>query len=133
MSRGRCQPGCGASHLLPTPQPRHVRPALENRRHHNHRDYLTSIHCSVPADELAARRVCPPSPPPDSCRLNLRFAIPKQSIPESETPSNPKFLFKELDKKAAQDLAAKHPWLKPLFVDGRGMLNMKVHICRNRN
>jgi hypothetical protein len=48
------------------------------------------------------------------------------SIPESEAKTTPKFLFKEVDKKALSKIADEHTWLKPNYVSPDGLMMQKV-------
>lgn len=49
------------------------------------------------------------------------------SIPESETPTSPRFLFDGLSKQDILDRAEAAPWLRPHFVSDDGYLLQKVH------
>ena len=49
------------------------------------------------------------------------------SIPESETPTSPRFLFDGLDKMGVLARAESAPWLKPHFVSDEGYLLQKIH------
>lgn len=55
------------------------------------------------------------------------------SIPESEAKTTPKFLFKEVDKKALSKIGDEHTWLKPTYVTPDGLMLQKVQalICDN--
>jgi len=48
------------------------------------------------------------------------------SIPESETPTSPKFMFKGVDKESVKARAEAAPWLKT-FVSEEGYLLQKIH------
>jgi glyoxylase-like metal-dependent hydrolase (beta-lactamase superfamily II) len=45
---------------------------------------------------------------------------------ETETPTSPRFLFKDLDKRGVLDIAQRHPWLAGTFVDDAGYLLQRV-------
>jgi glyoxylase-like metal-dependent hydrolase (beta-lactamase superfamily II) len=51
------------------------------------------------------------------------------SIPESQTPTSPRFLFEGIDKRNVLARAEAAPWLKPHFVDDNGYLLQKIHCC----
>jgi glyoxylase-like metal-dependent hydrolase (beta-lactamase superfamily II) len=51
------------------------------------------------------------------------------SVPESSTPTSPKFMFKGFDRTAVLALAEKATWLQPHFVDENGYLLQKIHCC----
>lgn len=48
------------------------------------------------------------------------------SFPESETPTSPRFLFRDLDKAGVLDRAEAAPWLRPHFVSKDGYLLQKI-------
>lgn len=49
------------------------------------------------------------------------------SIVESETPTSPRFMYKDLDKIGVLERAEKAPWLRPHFVSDEGYLLQKIH------
>lgn len=49
------------------------------------------------------------------------------SVIESETPTSPRFLYKDIDKQGVLDRAARAPWLRPHFVSDQGYLLQKIH------
>ena len=49
------------------------------------------------------------------------------SVPESETPTSPRFLYSDLDKAGVLRRAEAAPWLRPHFVNDQGYLLQKVH------
>lgn len=49
------------------------------------------------------------------------------SIVESETPTSPRFLYKDLDKIGVLQRAEKAPWLRPHFISDEGYLLQKIH------
>jgi glyoxylase-like metal-dependent hydrolase (beta-lactamase superfamily II) len=49
------------------------------------------------------------------------------SIPESETPTSPRFLYDGLDKAGVLRRAEAAPWLRPHFVSDQGYLLQKIH------
>lgn len=48
------------------------------------------------------------------------------SIPESETPTSPRFLYEGISKAGVLERAAEAPWLRPHFVDDDGYLLQKI-------
>jgi hypothetical protein len=51
------------------------------------------------------------------------------SVPESSTPTSPKFMFKGFDRTAVLELAEKATWLQPHFVDENGYLFRKFIVA----
>ncbi len=51
------------------------------------------------------------------------------SVPESETPTSPKFLFDGVSKTDVLERAKAAPWLAPHFVTEEGYLKQKIHCC----
>ena len=61
--------------------------------------------------------------------MQLRWTIGSAtvtSIPESETPTSPRFLFKGVDKVAVLERAEAAPWLRPHFISKDGYLLQKI-------
>lgn len=48
------------------------------------------------------------------------------SVVESETPTSPRFLYKDMGKTAVLERAVKAPWLRPHFVSDEGYLLQKI-------
>lgn len=49
------------------------------------------------------------------------------SVIESETPTSPRFLYKDMGKVEVLERAKKAPWLQPNFVSDEGYLLQKIH------